>query len=229
MVPGQELAVHTDVPEFRGANRKAVPQWLLVVMHHSGLFDKWRMPIATAVCYFGGGKGGEFAYYPDGPAGAPATYSPRHNTAVMVDTDSVFHGVDRVVGDETAMHKLRPGMRLYYDGAEQWSVRVDEPESEVVATHSTDEIRYSLSWKGYCFADAAERDAWAGHTDDLSLHVILTRLVEDLVDRGFLANVEHGLADAELGKLLIETYVQFPAPSPSPSQSPSPEGAGASA
>ncbi len=35
-LPGQELAVHTDVPEFRGLNRKLVPQWLLVVMHHSG-------------------------------------------------------------------------------------------------------------------------------------------------------------------------------------------------
>ena len=39
MVPGQELAVHTDVPEFRGCNRKVMPQWLLVAMHHSGLFD----------------------------------------------------------------------------------------------------------------------------------------------------------------------------------------------
>ena len=39
--------MHTDVPEFRGANRKLVPQWLLVVMHHSGLFEDYRMPIAT--------------------------------------------------------------------------------------------------------------------------------------------------------------------------------------
>ena len=39
LLPGQELAVHTDVPEFRGANRKLFPQWLMVVMHHSGLFD----------------------------------------------------------------------------------------------------------------------------------------------------------------------------------------------
>ena len=49
MVPGQQLAVHTDVPEFRGANRKELPEWLLVVMHHCGLFDQWRMPIVTAV------------------------------------------------------------------------------------------------------------------------------------------------------------------------------------
>lgn len=49
MLPGQELAVHTDVPEFRGFDRKVVPQWLLVVMHHSGLFDRWRLPIATGI------------------------------------------------------------------------------------------------------------------------------------------------------------------------------------
>ena len=42
LVPGQELAIHTDVPEFRGANRKNTPHWLLVCMLHSGLFDRWR-------------------------------------------------------------------------------------------------------------------------------------------------------------------------------------------
>jgi hypothetical protein len=60
MVPGQELAVHTDVPEFRGCNRKVMPQWLLVAMHHSGLFDAWRMPIATGVAWFHDCEGGEF-------------------------------------------------------------------------------------------------------------------------------------------------------------------------
>src|SRR2546426_4229003 len=79
LVPGQELAVHTDVPEFRGANRKLYPQWLMVVMHHSGLFDEYRMPIATAVGWFNDCHGGEFAFYPqggDGPA-APGSSSTR--------------------------------------------------------------------------------------------------------------------------------------------------------
>ena len=67
MVPGQELAVHTDVPEFRGANRKLVPQWLLVVMLHSGCFDEYRMPIATAIAWFHDCDGGALAYWPDGP------------------------------------------------------------------------------------------------------------------------------------------------------------------
>jgi hypothetical protein len=212
LVPGQELAVHTDVPEFRGANRKVVPQWLLVVCHHSGLFEAWRMPIATAVSYFGGGQGGEFAYYPDGPAGAPATYRPKHNSAVMVDTDSVFHGVDRVLGDDGPIESFRPGMRLFYEGGDQWTVRADG--GDIVARYATDEIRYSVSWKAYCFVDEAERAAWSRHTDDLTLEMILDRLTADLCDRGVLSSPQHGLSDADLGKLLIETYVRFPAPAP---------------
>jgi hypothetical protein len=96
LVPGQELAIHTDVPEFRGMNRMNSPQWLLVAMHHSGLFERWRMPIATAVSYFGHCTGGDFAFYPEGADGPPQTIAARHDTAVVLDTDSVFHGVDRV-------------------------------------------------------------------------------------------------------------------------------------
>src|SRR4029450_11165148 len=72
LLPGQELAVHTDVPEFRGANRRIVPQWLLVVRRHAGLFEEWPIPIPPGIAYFGGGRGGELAYSPDGPAGPAA-------------------------------------------------------------------------------------------------------------------------------------------------------------
>lgn len=80
------------MPEFRGANRKVHPQRLLVVMLHSGLFDAWRMPIATAVSWFHDAGGGSFAFYPDGAAGAPIDHDVRFNTAVIIDTDTVFHG-----------------------------------------------------------------------------------------------------------------------------------------
>ena len=80
MVPGQELAVHTDVPEFRGCNRKVMPQWLLVAMHHSGLFDEWRMPIATGVAWFHDCDGGEFCYYPGGAERAVGGQAGRSTT-----------------------------------------------------------------------------------------------------------------------------------------------------
>ncbi|MCU1352652.1 MAG: hypothetical protein JWM05_1861, partial [Acidimicrobiales bacterium] len=96
LLPGQELAVHTDVPEFRGLDRKQVPQWLLVVMHHSGLFDAWRLHIATGVAWFGDAVGGAFVYWPPGDVAlvGPGQHIPAvHGTAAVLDTDSLFHGV----------------------------------------------------------------------------------------------------------------------------------------
>jgi hypothetical protein len=213
LLPGQELAVHTDVPEFRGANRKVVPQWLLVVMRHSGLFEEWRMPIATGIAYFGEARGGALAYYPDGPDAPARTFPARHNTAVVLDTDSVFHGVDRVDGDDAALASLRPGMQLRHDGGKRWSVH-DPGTGDVVARYTSGDLRYSVSWKAYCFADDAERRAWEEHTDDLSLGLILARLVADVCRRGRLAHPEDRPPDAELGRLLIDEYIRFPAPAP---------------
>jgi hypothetical protein len=38
-VPGQTVAMHLDAPYFWGASRVSVPQWLLVSMVFSGLFQ----------------------------------------------------------------------------------------------------------------------------------------------------------------------------------------------
>lgn len=208
LVPGQVLTVHTDVPEFRGVNRKTTPQWLLVVMHHSGLFEPWRMPIATAITYFGGGDGGALRYYPDGPFAPPAHVSTRHDTGILLDTDSVFHAVELVTGPgEDAVGRLRPGMRLVFDGDGRWNV-IDTETGEPVVGYADADIRISVSWKAYCFADEAERDAWRTHGDDLQLEFVLERLEADARERGALGGPR---PDPEtFAKLLIETYVGFP-------------------
>lgn len=206
LVAGQELAVHTDVPEFRGANRKKFPQWLMVAMHHSGLFDAWRMPIVTAVAWFSTCAGGEFVYYPGGAAGPATTLPAAFNSAVLLDTDSVFHGVDRV-GLDAPLPPLRPGMHLIFDGDRRWSVRDGDT---AVATFGWDEIRFSVSWKAYCFADETERRAWAEHSDDLALEDILDRLVADLRARGRLTGERPAATDLAL--LIIDEYIRFPAP-----------------
>jgi hypothetical protein len=209
MVPGQELAVHTDVPEFRGANRKVVPQWLLVVMHHSRLFEEHRMPIATGIAWFHDCDGGELAYWPSGPDGPVARHRVRYDTAMVLDTDSVFHGVERVSdvpADE--LPPLRPGMTLDHLGGGEWAVR--DPSGAVVRRYAWSQLRFSVSWKAYCFRDEHERDTWRAHRDDLTLESILDRLVDDLHARG---RVERGVArDAALGRLLIDEYVRFPVP-----------------
>jgi hypothetical protein len=216
LLPGQELAVHTDVPEFRGANRKLFPQWLMVVMHHSGLFERWRMPIATGIAYFadeshGRPRGGELAYWPDGADGPAAVLATRHNSGIVLDTDSVFHGVDRVGAVEAPAVVMRPGNVLAYDGA-RWVLRPERGSDEVLEAFGWHEIRFSVSWKAYCFADEAERDAWRGHGDDLGIDVILAELVTDLRRREVLTVDE--LSERELALLLIETYERFPEPTP---------------
>jgi hypothetical protein len=207
MVPGQELAVHTDVPEYRGANRKVVPQWLLVVMHHSGLFDEYRMPIATAVAWFHDCDGGELAYWPDGATAEPLQHAVRYNTALVLDTDSVFHGVDRIA-DVAAddLPRIRPGTTLDYADDGSWTLR--GADGTEIARYRWDELRFSVSWKAYCFRDAHERDTWREHRDDLTLDAILDRLVDDLAARGRVArDIER---DGALGQLLIDEYVVFP-------------------
>jgi hypothetical protein len=210
LVPGQELAVHTDVPEFRGTNRTKDPEWLLVVMHHSGLFERWRMPIATGVSWFHGCRGGEFAFYPAGPLGAPATVPAAHNTAVLLDTDSVFHGVDRVAETATPLPALEIGMRLTFEGRDTWRVGFGD---EAVIRYHWDDLRFSVSWKAYCYADHAERRMVAEHTDDLTRPQIMEALLGDLRGRGRLGDTLPNGTDLAL--LLIDEYIRFPPPASS--------------
>jgi hypothetical protein len=196
LVPGQELAVHTDVPEFRGANRKRFPQWLMVVMHHSRLFEAWRIPIATGIAYFQECEGGALAYYPHGPEGPVETLPARHNTAIVLDTDSVFHGVDRVA-ETVPLPALRPGMRLRFEGEGRFAVG---PEAAPLAHYRWGELRFSVSWKAYCFADEAERRAVLEHADDLELDAILGALEGDLRRRGRIGSrTPEGLPAAAAG------------------------------
>jgi hypothetical protein len=211
LVPGQELAIHSDVPEFRGANRTKHPQWLLVAMHHSGLFEKWRMPIATGVAWFHDCEGGEFACYPDGSDRAPIAIPVRFDTAVLMDTDTVFHGVDRVAEASGPIKQLMPGMRLRHAGADRWQVVDGE---RVVDEYDWKTLRFSVSWKAYCFHDEAERDAWRGHSDDLTADEAISVLVGDLRERGKIGTQAPG--DHELIELLIDEYIPYPPPQPAP-------------
>ncbi|MBX3286382.1 MAG: hypothetical protein KF703_13625 [Actinobacteria bacterium] len=207
MVPGQELAVHTDVPEFRGANRKVFPQWLLVVMLHSGLFDAWRLRIATGIAWFHDSDHGALAYWPDGPDGAVRRHRIRANTALVLDTDSTFHGVDRVTDDSAEVVPPVRSTTVLEPRDGRWALVADDGAGEVVATYDFADLRFSVSWKAYCFADEDDRDRWRHHEDGLELDTVLASLVDDLRRRGVDAD---GPQDPALGRTLIDTYVRFP-------------------
>ena len=206
LVPGQELAVHTDVPEFRGANRKLVPQWLLVTMLQSGLFDEWRIPIVTCVSWFGAAKGGAFTFYPDGVAGPRDSIPAVHNSAILLDTDSVFHGVERVITSQPEMPGITQQTRLHFLGGQDWQLRNDD---SVIADYRWPDLRYSISWKAYCFKDEEERNLWSEGSDDLGLDFILERLEAELRRLGALSGPVP--EPTEFAMLLVRTFVRFPA------------------
>jgi hypothetical protein len=216
LLPGQELGLHTDVPAFRGADRSTLPLWMLVVMRHSGLFEKWRIPIATAVLFLGGCGGGEFVCYPEGASSPGVQIRPSVGRAVMLDADTVFHGVDRVLGDDSPMWSVGEGaMRLLNRGDRTWQLEVVDP---VVAAggpryfdYCSDDLRFSLSWKAYCFREESERRCWSDHSDDLRVEAVIGALVDELYERGALTGRDHALSDAQLALLMIDTFIRFPA------------------
>ncbi len=203
-LPGQELAFHTDVPEFRGVSRRGTPQWLLVAMHHSGLFDRWRVKIATAVTFFGAAPDGDLVVFPDGIDGSQERVPARHDTGVVLDTDSVFHGVARVGGDDDVLWLMRPGRAIEADGG-SWLLSGDDG---MLATPGASHIRYSVSWKAYCFEDVEQQRAFHDGTDGLDLEQILSVIEADLRDRGVLSGPVP--AQPVYAELIIDTYIRFP-------------------
>jgi len=78
----------------------------------------------------------------------------------------------------------------------------------VIARHGWAEVRFSISWKAYCFADERERRAWREHGDDLVLERILDRLVDDLRARGRPRSDRP--PPTSLAFASIDEYVKFP-------------------
>lgn len=205
LIPGQELAIHTDVPEFRGANRKNAPQWLLVCMLHSGLFDRWRVRILTCVSWFGAAKGGAFTFYPSGSNGSRESIAAQNNSAILIDTDKVFHGVERVAQRLPDLPPIVAGTRLHYLSEQNWALRTG---NQTLAEYCWPQIRYSISWKGYCFKDQRERLLWESRSDDLTLDQVIDMFEQDLRRSGRM-NGERPEPD-DFAQMMVETYIHFP-------------------
>jgi hypothetical protein len=206
LLPGQELAIHTDTPEYRGLSKAGMPEWFLVVMHHSQLFEDWRVHIAGGVTFLAApDQGGAFVLYPDGVDGSVLLLPPAFNTSVMLDADALFHGVERVGGPDAGPPPLVPGMTLHSVPGEAWEVRDGDRR---VARYEAGDVRVSVQWKAHCFADEAARQAFISHADDLTVDQVLQTLVSDLRARGLVGSELPG--DTALALLLMNTYIRFP-------------------
>ena len=202
--PSGQYARHTDIPAFRGVSRNDYPTWLLNCMLHSGCFDRWRVRIATAVCWYYRGVGGEFSYWPEGWDGDMVTVDPPYNYGVMGDNDFMPHRVESI-GAEADYAKYGFDAAITLTPDRQWVI--EEPGHEQVR-HSFDEVRVSLSWKAFVFDDAEEAGVFDQHLDDLDEATLVATLTDDCARRGVAvpAGLE-ALAHPEFGEMVRDTYL----------------------
>ena len=201
---------HTDVPAFRGVDRRDTPTWLLTTMGHSRLFEEERIRIATAVAWFYEGADGGFDYWVDGPDAPPTVHEGRiSNTAIVGDNDFMYHRVRPVGRREDGMPTgLSLDSRLEHVGGDAWRI-VDGDRALAEPTFSA--LRVSVSWKAYVFRSEEERDRVDAGADRIDLDEVWSRFTTDLEARGvaFERPVEP-LTDEAFIDVLSKTYKREP-------------------
>ncbi len=202
LLPGQELPLHTDTPAFRGLDQTNAPEWLLVCMGHSGLFEDWRTPMIGAVSFFGGCEGGDLVCFPNGVDGPQVRTPAADDTAIVLDSEGVFHGVARVGGADHPAPPSEIGMEIQHVGGDGWVVR---SRGKDVAEYRWGQFRFSVQWKAKCYRSEADR---AG-ADGIAREAAEATMVEDLRRRGALGDALPN--ETELALRMIQTYVRFPA------------------
>ena len=204
-------SAHVDIPKFRGMGRREYPVWLLTTMRRSELFEQWRVPVATAVCWFYDGPGGTYTYWPEGPYGAPRqTAHPFTNTAVVGENDTMFHRGDGFAADVPAPAGLTLDCVCEPVGldARSWQIREGD---RVLATYDAAHVRIALSWSAEVYVDDAARRRADDHGDDLDLDTVIDTFVKDLRARGHdVARPADPLRDIDFIALLARTYRVLP-------------------
>eukprot|EP00056_Hartaetosiga_gracilis_P004595 m.76446 g.76446 ORF g.76446 m.76446 type:complete len:450 (-) comp11881_c0_seq1:53-1402(-) len=232
-VPGQTVAMHYDAPWFWGADRTTVPIWLLVVMHASGLFEKETVPQIQGVAYvhkwnttdlsdedIHRNYGGGFFFYPNGPQYEEERIAARPGSALLIDGSKCIHGTDTYRdGDDMEAPKLdkNDNFTLQYNT----ELNTDETPTkdtvwnvlcngEVIRSVTFSQLRISLVWRSKCFKDEEELQRYK-NTPPMELDDIIARLKSDLEEKNILSN-DQNITMAELGKVFLDTYVDYPLP-----------------
>ena len=186
MAPMESKATsHVDIPIFRGIQKPEYPVWMLHVMQRSGLFEHWKVKVATAVSWFYEGEGGSFDYWADGPDSPPHRIeAPLSNRAVMGDNDVMFHRIGSIGAPGAApLEGATNDAELVPSSGEsdEWCV-VDGGRE--LARYTAKELRISISWKAEVYADAEAARIRSERTDDLDLEKVVDLLVGALADAG---------------------------------------------
>ena len=103
------------------------------------------------------------------------------------------------------MPEITAETRLHYLGDDNWQLRNGNEELENI---SWPELRYSISWKAYCFQDEDEKRLWQDGSDNLTVNFILDRLESELRRTGILEGPRP--EPTTFAMMLVKSFVRFP-------------------
>ena len=216
-IPGQVVPMHFDAPWFWGADRFDFPIWLLVAMQWSELWEDRRIHQVQGVAYIHDwpesvNNGGGFFYYPEGPGGPVKVFDATRRAGIILDGSKQVHGTDAFRPDDTDIPVLDRAEKnaLVFRGNHTWDVVTRS--NKTVATYASSDLRMSLVWRGLCFVDQAERDAWKAHQKDIHLDDILATFVTDLRSKGLIAPSSPDPTGLDLALMIMDHYVLYPFP-----------------
>jgi len=204
--PAPAAPAHLDLPFFRGAHRREIPSWLLAPMGYSGLFQRWAIPVASAISWIYSGSGGAFEYWPAGPDQlSKRIENLSANQAVIADNEYMYHRVDEI----GAPADYIPGNQVPYESmleldGDSWVIR--GPEG-VISSYPSAGMRLSVLWKAYCFATEVEEQAHINGTDNLTPALVVSIFSDDMARRGIKVDLPDDL-DGHSGwaRKVVETY-----------------------
>ena len=232
---GQTVAAHLDAPYFWGANRFQYPQWLLVVMVFSGLFEDIFIPQVQVVAYIhewepkGDSSGGSFLYWGAQEANKTASKSqdgerrfvhapvnsvqPKPRAGVTVDGSKLVHAANIYRGDDELPEIDRQGTPVlaYNKETDLWDLKVHD---KLIRSYTMDDLRISIVFRARCFANAEEATRFQSQLHDnenaMKLDDILEVLVNDLQSRGRIGDDAMQMDRTALALKLMDEYIRYP-------------------
>eukprot|EP00485_Elphidium_margaritaceum_P024784 CAMPEP_0202714020 /NCGR_PEP_ID=MMETSP1385-20130828/62279_1 /ASSEMBLY_ACC=CAM_ASM_000861 /TAXON_ID=933848 /ORGANISM="Elphidium margaritaceum" /LENGTH=455 /DNA_ID=CAMNT_0049374581 /DNA_START=20 /DNA_END=1387 /DNA_ORIENTATION=+ len=237
-IPGQSVPMHLDVPFFWPATKYQFPAWLLMVMQFSGLFQQQRIPQVQAVVYLHDWPltnasndaeyavfDGHFVAYDKGHEYKPVVIPARPRSAIVCDGSEVVHGSSTFLPDAPSPNALDMDMEngassysIRFDAQTQrWTVFTDNDNDADAATNlsfSWREIRASMVYRGWCFADKEIMKSHSFHewSEDLTLDDILAVLKKHLIhEMNAISEEKWNALDAyQKANFLMDTFVKLP-------------------
>jgi hypothetical protein len=201
---------HTDIPAFRGFDRRDWPVSVLSIMGLSGLFEDVRVKIATGVGWFHRRTDGGFEYWPEGPDAPSVVHEGAvDNTMIVADNDYMWHRVRPTGQVADGMATLSLDSELVRRGVDEWAIVDGDTE---LAVFGRDELRISLSWKADVFLTEDEARLHDDHSADIDLAGVLDRFATDLRARGVDVTIpdDDPVRDPGFIALLQQHYVRYP-------------------